>query len=294
MVSGATLAAFRIIVALACTLVIVIVSAVLAVGAATSLPGAGGHTQLVDAPRPHASGQSISPSFEGWYPNADGTFSLVYGYFNRNHEEHLDIPIGADNRLAPGPADRGQPTHFLPRRQTGVFAVVVPPDFGEQELTWSLTAHGETITIPGHLHPGWQIDALREETTGNTPPVLMFKPDGASAQGPLGITTTMGASASEPAIVSVWTHDDGVRRPLVTASAGLRWSKYRGPGTVTFDDAEPPIEASGRSETRVTFSEPGTYMLRVLTWDETGGQRTVMAGGFLCCWTNGFVSVDVQ
>ena len=113
----------------------------------------------IDAPLPHSVGQSVSPSFEGWYPNANGSFNMVFGYFNRNYDESLDIPVGPNNRLEPGPADQGQPTHFLPRRQTGVFAIVVPSDFGEQELTWSLTAYGETIAIPGHLRPEWQIEA---------------------------------------------------------------------------------------------------------------------------------------
>ncbi len=123
-----------------------------------SLPGvAGAQDTRVDAPLPHATGQSVSASYEGWYPNPDGTRSLVFGYFNRNYEEDLDIPVGEDNMFEPGLADRGQPTHFFPRRQTGVFAVVVPADFGDQRLTWSLTAHGETIKIPGHLEPGWEI-----------------------------------------------------------------------------------------------------------------------------------------
>ena len=90
----------------------------------------------------------MSPSYEGWYPNADGTFSLSFGYFNRNYEERLDIPVGPDNRIEPGPANRGQPTHFLPRRQTGVLAVVVPADFGDRQLTWILTANGETVASP--------------------------------------------------------------------------------------------------------------------------------------------------
>ena len=51
-----------------------------------------------DAPLPHAIGQSVSPSFEGWYANPDGTRSLVFGYFNRNYEERLDIPVGPSNR----------------------------------------------------------------------------------------------------------------------------------------------------------------------------------------------------
>ena len=46
--------------------------------------------------------------------------------------------------------------------------------------------------------------------------------------------------------------------------------------------------------TQATFSAPGEYTLRVLAWDESGAQRAVMAGGFFCCWTNGYVTVDVR
>ena len=53
--------------------------------------------QSRDAPIPHGTGQSVSPSFEGWYPNPDGSFTLSFGYFNRNFEQTLDIPIGTDN-----------------------------------------------------------------------------------------------------------------------------------------------------------------------------------------------------
>ena len=138
----------------------------------------------VDAPIPHARGQNVSPSFEGWYPNSDGTFSLVFGYFNRNYEEHVQIPVGPANRLEPGPVDQGQPTHFLPRRQTGVFAAVVPADFGQQRLTWTVTTRDETVSIPGHLRPEWEITALEEITSGNTPPAIRFAPDGVEGRGP--------------------------------------------------------------------------------------------------------------
>ena len=63
------------------------------------------------------SGQSVTPAYEGWYHNADGTISLLVGYFNRNLKQDVDIPVGADNRIDPGGPDRGQPTHFLTRRQ---------------------------------------------------------------------------------------------------------------------------------------------------------------------------------
>ena len=106
------------------------------------------------------SGQTITPVYEGWYENPDGTFSLSWGYFNRNSEEIIEIPIGADNRVEPGGPDNGQPTHFDSRRQRGVFTVVVPADFGDNEVNWTLSFRGDTQTIPGHLHRDWMLDAL--------------------------------------------------------------------------------------------------------------------------------------
>ena len=219
------------------------------------LPGAAGaqHTR-VDAPIPHAVGQSVSASFEGWYPNPDGTRSLVFGYFNRNHEEHLDIPVGPDNRFEPGPADRGQPTHFLSRRQTGVFAAVVPADFGNQWLTWTLTAHGVTIAIPGHLRPEWEITALEEVTSRNTPPVLRFGgPDAEPGQGPLGVHSELMAAVSAPTAITVWATDDGVRKARAAqrpARLGVVWSTYRGPCAVTFSDTAPAIDETGPRQPR--------------------------------------------
>src|SRR5205809_5833841 len=88
-------------------------------------------------------GQNIQPAFEGWERNPDGTFSLLFGYLNRNYVEELEIPVGTDNSFAPGPADRGQPTHFYPRRQSFVFKVQVPADWGEKtDLVWTVTHNG--------------------------------------------------------------------------------------------------------------------------------------------------------
>ncbi|MCH8253983.1 MAG: hypothetical protein IID06_01425 [Gemmatimonadetes bacterium] len=72
------------------------------------LPGA---AQLPLAPV-SASGQTVTPAFEGWYENPDGTYSLSFGYFNRNSEEVLEIPIGPNNFIEPGDLNQGQPTRF--------------------------------------------------------------------------------------------------------------------------------------------------------------------------------------
>ena len=63
-------------------------------------------------------------------------------------KQTLDIPVGPNNRIEPGGPDLGQPTHFQPRRQWGVFTIVVPNDFGKNRLTWTIVANGQTTTMP--------------------------------------------------------------------------------------------------------------------------------------------------
>lgn len=257
-----------------------------------------GQVQPQDPPIPHGNGQNVAPSFEGWYKNADGTYSLSFGYMNRNYKEEPDVPVGPNNKFSPGPEDRSQPTHFMPRRQFGVFAVVVPKEFANDKnnrLTWTLTVHGQTLAIPGHLRPEWEIDALKEATSGNSPPVVKFEPNGPSGQGPLGVTASVRvASPSQAAALVVYASDDGVKkrdqigRPSRTPALGVAWTKFRGPGTVKFAEDVPKVE-NGKATTSATFSEPGEYVLRLHAWDDSGRY----AGGFQCCWTNGFMRVNV-
>src|SRR5262245_54330860 len=74
-------------------------------------------------------GASITASFEGWFALDNGSRRFLVGYFNRNSEQELDIPIGANNRIEPGGPDLGQPTHFLTGRQPGIFTVPAPSNF---------------------------------------------------------------------------------------------------------------------------------------------------------------------
>ena len=97
------------------------------------------------------SGQSVVPYFEGWIRNPDGTFDLVFGYFNRNWQQEIAIPAGPDNTVELGGPDAGQPTFFLPRRQRFVYRVRVPKDFGKKEVVWSITANGRTEHAFGSL-----------------------------------------------------------------------------------------------------------------------------------------------
>src|SRR4029453_4227572 len=68
-----------------------------------------GTLPLVPAP---ASGGGVTPPFQAWYQNGDGSYSFLVGYYNRNTREAIDIPIGPNNKVEPGLPDQGQPTHF--------------------------------------------------------------------------------------------------------------------------------------------------------------------------------------
>jgi hypothetical protein len=255
----------------------------------------------------HDSGQGVTGAFEGWFKNQDGSFNLLFGYYNRNQKQDLEIPVGPNNRMEPGGPDQGQPTHFLPGRQWGLFTITVPADFGTKKLTWTLISNGQTLSVPGSLNPLWEINAFREPTIGNTPPVIRFS-EGSSVQGPRPITTTLSATVAKPLTLAVSVSDDatmpligttGMDRPK-TPPVTVTWSKFRGPGEVTFTNAKPEVAlgksdggaggVSGTAMTSATFSEPGDYVLLVVAndWSGVGGH------GYQCCWTNAMVKVSVK
>src|SRR5258708_38708743 len=129
----------------------------------------------------HASGQGVAPVYEGFDLNPDGSYNMWFGYMHRNYEEAVDLPVGANNTFEPG-GDRGQPTHFVPRRHKDVFSVVVPKDFGNQTLVWKLNAHGQSQQVVATLKPVWQIDRRRttrggnsEKNSSNLPPAVEVK-----------------------------------------------------------------------------------------------------------------------
>ena len=231
----------------------------------------------------HNVGQNVHPVFEGWERNPDGTANLYWGYMNRNWAEALDIPVGPDNHFTPGPPDQGQPTHFLPRRVKQLFRIVVPGDFAG-EYVWTLSIRGRPESVPGSLKPAQMIDVQKSSSNENTRPELMLGPD---------LTLTFPASA--PLAVDVT--DDGLPRPRAGSGSNLnvRWSKYRGPGEVSFGAGESPVE-DGRAVTTATVSEPGDYTLAVLADDGSyyGTAQGQGVPGFACCWTFGFLEVTCE
>ena len=242
-------------------------------------------------------GVGITPAYEGWYPNADGSFTILIGYYNRNSRQTLDIPVGPNNRIEPGNPDQGQPTHFELGRQWGVFTIKVPKDFGNKTLTWTIVANGDKQSIPFSLNKGYTISPLLDLGMQNKPPILAFTQGGPKFQGPpTAVASTYTGKVGQAVPIQVWGEDpkeavQGARGrgPAQVASIGLH--KFRGPGNVTFDRPRIAVPQQGAMVTlNATFSAPGEYTLRVQANDESGEG----GGGFQCCWTNTYIRVTVQ
>ncbi len=264
-----------------------------ALGLSLALPTAA-HAQLSLSPLAPA-GQTVTPAFEGWYKNKDGTFSISFGYLNRNQVEEPDIPVGENNFISPGVQNQGQPTHFAPRRNYGVFAVVVPANFPvDKKVVWTIKFRGQSYAIPGSLSEQWQIDAIEGEASADdTPPFISFTDGGPAGVGPLGITSSMmTATVGKPLAIKVFVKDDGRAEPIARSAApvALAWFKHQGPGDVTFSPKAAVLTPTGgASSTNASFSMPGEYLLRVRANDSP----VTSAGHAQCCWSNAFVRVTV-
>lgn len=238
-------------------------------------------------------GQIVSPAYEGWWPNDDGSYTLFFGYMNSNWEQQFDVPVGPKNYFAftePGglddlshgayddaAADQGQPTHFYPRRNPFLFTVQVPADFGETELVWTLETQGATNRAYGSLKSDYRINpqvistevggdfgSLADNLRTNIPPEL-------TVDGDLHRTVRVG----EALHLVVHTKDpdnipkrrqrgvpktlDELYRPpssVVAMSApGLRfsWTVYRGDA----DDAVfDPVQMKTYTDTRMYANSP--------------------------------------
>ena len=195
-----------------------------------------------------ARGQNVAPAYEGFWRNADGTFDLMFGYYNRNWEEEIDLPVGPGNTLDPGGPDQGQPTHFFPRRNQFVFKVRVPANFGNKEVVWTLTSNGQTEKAYATLRPQYAVDETvmmanfgAGGQTGFVPDMMGNKPPELKVEGEKKRTAKVG----EPVTLSAVATDDGKpkTRPmpaflvgqshfLPNAATGLRlsWFTYRGAG----------------------------------------------------------------
>ena len=227
----------------------------------------------------YARGQDVGPTYDGWERNPDGTYTMYFGYLNRNSEEALDVPLGPDNNFDLGSSDQGQPTHFYPGRRWWVFHVVVPQDWPKNKrLVWTLTSRGRTNQAKGWLEPEWEVD--KQLISKNSPRDPFLSGGGGEPtdenQPPL-ITGSSAPSVSLPntLTLNVTATDDALPKPLPDPTGRrpqgvrIRWIVYRGSGNVRFDPeiSEPVYGKPATSQTKVTFASPGAYRLRAIALD---------------------------
>ena len=270
--------------------------------------------QLPSSPK-KGFGTSVTPAYDGWWTNPDGSFSYLMGYYNRNWATELDIPIGPNNHFEPGEPDRGQPTHFYINRNFGMFVINRPKDTPEMDrVWWVLTYNGQTFRIPMHRQSDYNITVTQasEESPGgkyNTAPKLRFAQGGPVFQHPyasLDKAMTRTAKVNQPMTIDVWAEDDGLyssgsNAPLTRPESPVEVviGKYRGPGKVTIakthehfevtKGGKPGEDFAGKTSTTVTFDAPGDYVLHV-----TGNDLSGKGGGATgCCWTTAMIKVNV-
>ena len=240
---------------------------------------AGGATKTAHTQIRYARGQDVGPTYDGWERNADGTYSMYFGYLNRNSEEEIDIPIGSDNNFEPG-VDRGQPTHFYAGRHWWVFKVTVPKDWPkEQRIVWTLSFRGKTNQAKGWLQPEWEVD--KQLIAKNSPRDALLSGAGGGENSddnqPPSITGSPAQTITLPntATLTVTATDDGFPKPPADPTGGrpqgvrIRWILYRGASKVRFDPEVSPAEYSKpvTSATKVSFNAPGIYRLRAIALD---------------------------
>jgi hypothetical protein len=212
---------------------------------------------------PNDHGNIVAPYFDGFYPNEDGTYTLSFGFMNRNADDLIEIPLGPDNYIEPAEYDGMQPTSFPTvsyggfggPRERGAFGVVVPEDF-EGDVWWYLTTDGYTTRVPGRLQGRFQgvigyEGAYALSTTsmaeGSLRPTISFEEGDRGDWGIDGVQypERFNVSVGEPIEVRFWAFDRG-ERELGQVNMSL-W-KHQGPvgAVISFESLTTPPPAEGR------------------------------------------------
>ena len=274
------------------------------------------YSSFIAAQTLHRFGQSIQPIYEGFERNDDGTFTMWFGYLNRNYDETPNIEIGGSNAFYvatgvndagplkedlilsnPGSQDRGQPSYFYPRRQQFVVDVNLPADFVGNELVWSITHNGETRTAVGTLQREniWAVDegvwsANRGRGTGgrteieyeNEPPSLRL----------VGIEGSISARPGQAINLRAFAADDGLPGPyerdrrgrmdplpnlLPEVGGGIGRNSPKEQGIVNYAAAD----KTGLALTWIKYRGPGqVYFDNNVVELDPGGEEGVTAATF--------------
>ncbi|MEX2468301.1 MAG: hypothetical protein WD396_00960 [Pseudohongiellaceae bacterium] len=272
-------------------------------------------------------GLPIIPVFEGWIANPDGTTSFSFGIINRN-EVAVEIPLGEDNYIEPAKYSGIQPTHFPAGRTTGAFTVTVPASEQGNDVWWYLqTGDSDVLKVPGRRGIGaYELDFILPRPQGALQPLVGIGEGGEQAAGlyahiddypgnPVraGEQVELVVTATDPAERDAT--DPRFEEPL---AMGVTWTKYQGPGAVTWTRHESSVvpenpysegdrrfefweepEAnemeipgpSGEARVYATFSEPGNYII----WTKVDSHNAPdSSNGDQCCWSNVYQRVTVR
>jgi len=239
-------------------------------------------------------GQPVIPLFDGWYPNADGSKTICFGYFNMNTDQALDLPAGDTNYLETDYPDLDLdavllPTHFDPlppayRHVFCAFTITVPEAFGiDHRITWHLASNGQSLSVPGKVIAPYVMDEPASDGRGDVAPVIQLSADTPPTQGRTGLIypqimqTRVGEALALSARID---HPD--------EEVWIGWAHHSGPGPVSFSDREYSIDSRTRTETELRFSTPGDYVVRLQSIDD------IAAFEFYCCHSNAYYRVRVS
>ncbi len=246
----------------------------------------------------------VAPYFDGFIQHEDGSMTFSFAFLNRNASGAIEIPIGPDNFITPAEFNGMQPTYFpvvnYPGfggpRERGAFAVTVPPGF-QGDVVWTIRSpNGVETSVPARATSVAYELSSTPQAAGSLRPWVRFSPEGPAAWGPAGVFAeeVLSARVGQPLALTAWGEDrfDG-RAPV---ALNMSWFKHQGPigSQVAFEPtsvrAEVEGEGANHGTVMATFDTPGEYVLRVrvdnfLASDSNFGNQ--------CCWSNGFVRVNV-
>ena len=207
--------------------------------------------------------QPIYPAYDGYVKNADGSYTIAFGYFSHNAEP-VSIQPGPENVFAPDPGDRQQPVVFKPGQQRFQCVMIVGADLATK-MRWTLTYAGTTTgTSERTLQSNWNLvegaaeigridiaKAPRGVCLNRAPSVRLLGKTARKGE------VTIDALTTEDLHLFGSVSDEGLPRGRDLAIA---WKAVSGPGIVTFSN---PTAA----RTRAQFSAPGTYALELSATD---------------------------
>ena len=217
--------------------------------------------------------QPIYPVYDGFVSNADGTYTLAFGYFSHNAEV-VGVPPGPENVFVPDPGDRQQPVTFKPGHWRFQCVMVVNADVAAK-TRWTLSYAGTTTgTSERMLQSNWNLvegaaDIGRIDLAKVPRGVCLNR---APAVRLLGKTArkgvvTVDARTTEELHLFGSVQDEGLPR---TGKLSIGWTMLKGPGNVTFSHPD-------AARTRATFTAPGVYELLLSATDsELGAELRVV------------------